>query len=299
MSLAPGAKGAAAARAYAAWLVVCVVWGTTYLAIRISIETYPPLLMSAVRWLTAGSLLVAILVSRGQRLPGRATWPGLAMLGLLLIGFGNGAVVWAEQTVPSGLTAVLVAVAPFWMVAIEALVPGGAPLTPRSAGGLLVGFAGIVVLVWPDLQVGGPPGFTGGVIATQLACLGWALGSVYSKRRGPGEHVLAAVSIEMLFGGLWLLAGGLLHREWSMAAYSLRSTLGVLYLVAFGSIVGFSAYTYALGHLPVATVSLYAYVNPLIAVALGTAVLHEPVSARMLAAAAIVLAGMAIVRGKR
>jgi drug/metabolite transporter (DMT)-like permease len=254
------------------------------------------MLMSAMRWLIAGSVLVAILKIRGEKLPGRAAWPSLAILGLLFLGFGNGAVVWAEQTIPSGLTAVLVAMAPFWIVGIEVLMPGGDALTLRRIAGLIVGFIGIVMLVWPDIQLGATPGFAGGVVATQLACFGWALGSVYGRRREQAENVLGAVAIEMLFGGLWLLAAGLVRGEQAMLAFSARSIAALAYLIVFGSIIGFSAYAYALKHLPVATVSLYAYVNPLIAVVLGLLVLGESVNARIVAAAGVVLAGMFLVR---
>src|SRR2546427_7167471 len=143
-------------RAYLAWAFVCLVWGTTYLAIRIALETIPPLLMGGIRYVIAGSMLAAILAARGERLPGRREWPYLAVLGTLLIGFGNGGVVWAEQTVPSGLTAVLVATSPFWMTGIEAMMPDGEALTRRRVVGLLVGFAGIVVLVSPNLRDANP-----------------------------------------------------------------------------------------------------------------------------------------------
>jgi EamA-like transporter family len=172
-------------RAYGAWVVVCLVWGTTYLGIRICLETIPPLLMAAFRWIAAGSLLIAALKIRGERMPPRRSWPSLALLGLLLLGFGNGAVVWAELTVPSGLTAVLVAMSPFWMVGIDAIMSDGEALTVRRVAGLIVGFAGIVMLVWPDIRLGGGRAFLGGVIATQIACLGWAIGSTYARRRGP------------------------------------------------------------------------------------------------------------------
>jgi drug/metabolite transporter (DMT)-like permease len=282
--------------AYLAWAVVCVVWGTTYLAIRICLETIPPLLMAALRWIAAGSVLVAVLRVRGERLPSRGTWPSLAVLGLLLLGFGNGAVVWAEQTVPSGLTAVLVAMCPFWMVGLEAFMPDGELLTLRRTAGLIIGFAGIVMLVWPEIHLGAGGGFLGGVIATQIACLGWALGSTYARRRGHDENVLGAAAFEMLFGGLLLLAAGLAIGEWRVLAFNRRTSASLAYLIVFGAIGGFSAYAYALKHLPVATVSLYAYVNPLIAVVLGTLVLNEPIDPRMIAAAAIVLVGMALVR---
>ena len=290
-------------RALIAWVVVCLVWGTTYLAIRIALETIPPMLMAAIRWIAAGLVLVGVLAARGERLPGMRAWPALALLGILLLGFGNGGVVWAELTVPSGLTAVLVATVPFWMVGIDAISRDGERITARRALGLLVGFAGIVLLVWPDIDLRGGGrgrGFLVGVACTQIAGLGWALGSAYARRRGraeaAGENVLATAAFEMLFGGIALLIVGLALGEQSHLVFTPRSAGALGYLIVFGAITGFAAYAYALKHLPVATVSLYAYVNPIIAVVLGTLVLREPFSARMGVAAAVVLAGMALVR---
>ena len=280
---------------------MCLIWGTTYLGIRISLETIPPLLMAAMRWIAAGGLLIAVLKLRGERLPGPRQWPSLFLLGLLLIGFGNGAVVWAELTVPSGLTAVLVATVPFWMVGIDALIPDGDRLTIRRVLGLAIGFGGIVLLVWPEIQVGeGGRAFLGGVIAAQIACVGWAIGSSYARHRGRGrakeENVLATAAFEMLFGGLALLVAGLAMREAPRIAFTPRTAGALTYLIFVGAIGGFTAYAYALKHLPVATVSLYAYVNPIIAVVLGTLVLHEPFNARMVLAALVVLGGSALVR---
>jgi drug/metabolite transporter (DMT)-like permease len=288
-------------RAYLAWVAVCLIWGTTYLGIRIALETIPPLLMAAMRWIVAGGLLILVLKLRGVRMPQRPEWPALAVLGILLLGFGNGAVVWAEQTVPSGLTAVLVATSPFWMVGIDALMPDGERLTLRRMFGLILGFCGIVMLVWPEIRVGeGGRTFLGGVISAQVACVGWAVGSSYARRRGRGhareENVLASAAFEMLFGGIALLAVALLMHETTRLVFSPRSAGALLYLTFVGAIAGFSAYAYALKHLPVATVSLYAYVNPIIAVILGTLVLQEPFNARMAVAAAVVLAGIALVR---
>src|SRR6266550_7816528 len=158
-------------RAYLAWVAVCLIWGTTYLGIRIALEPIPPLLMAAMRWISAGGLLILMLALRGERLPARREWPSLTILGILLLGFGNGAVVWAEQTVPSGLTAVLVAMSPFWMVGIDALTAHGEPITGRRAAGLIIGFCGIVLLVWPEIRVSANGrAFLGGVAAAQLAC---------------------------------------------------------------------------------------------------------------------------------
>ncbi len=282
--------------AWGAWVAVCLLWGTTYLAIRIALETVPPMLMGGFRWTLAGALILGVMKMRGERVPGRAEWPSLALLGVLLIGFGNGGVVWAEQTLPSGLTAVLVAVIPFWMVGVETLAGSTEPLTARRVLGLLIGFAGIVLLVWPELELGAGRGFVLGVLATQLACVGWAIGSSYSRRRKPAENVLAVAAYQMLFGGVAMGLAGSLRGEWSDLAFNVRTASAVGYLLVFGSIAGFSAYGYALKHLPIATVSLYAYVNPVIAVILGTLVLDEPMSPRLAVAGLIVLVGMGLVR---
>jgi drug/metabolite transporter (DMT)-like permease len=280
---------------------VCLVWGTTYLGIRIALETIPPLLMGGIRYVIAGAVLVVVLRLRGERMPGANGLRALVVLGFLLLGLGNGGVVWAEQTVPSGLTAVLVAMSPFWMVGVDALTRHGEAITRRRAVGLIVGFSGIVLLVWPEIHVGDSGGaFLGGVMAAQLACFGWALGSTYSRNRGHtaarDESVLVTAAFEMLFGGLFLLAAGLLRGELASLTFNTRTTAALVHLIVFGAIAGFTAYAYALKHLPIATVSLYAYVNPVIAVVLGTIVLDEPFNARLGTASAIVLAGMALVR---
>lgn len=284
-------------RAYAAWVVVCLVWGTTYLAIRIALETVPPMLMAGIRWVSAGALLVVFLLARGVKLPSRSTWPALAIIGILMNSVGNGAVVWAELTVPSGLAALLVAAAPFWMVGVERFMPRPDPVTPLRVTGLVVGFGGIVLLVWPELTratAGG--GMLVGAAATQLACVGWALGSSYSRRRQTREHVMASAAVQMLAGGTVLMAVGMTIGEWSALSFNLRTFSATAYLVVAGSIAAFTAYLYALKHLPVATVSTYAYINPVIAVVLGTVALDEPLSPRLAVAGAIVLAGMMLVR---
>ncbi|MGH9330864.1 MAG: EamA family transporter [Vicinamibacterales bacterium] len=284
-------------KAYGAWTAVCLIWGTTYLGIRICLETMPPLLMGGLRWTLAGVLLAALLVARGVRLPPRSTWGTLAILGFLLLVLGNGGVVWAEQWVPSGLTAVVVASLPFWMVGVERAT-GGERLTARSLVGLSIGFAGIVLLVWPELTAG-TRGFSAGVIALQLACVGWALGSSYSRRHTEKADVLATAAGEMIAGGLMMLAAGTALGEWRTLHFTPRTAAAFLYLATIGAIGGFAAYTYALKHLPMAFVSLYAYINPIIAVVLGVVILDEPVTARMMSAAAIVLAGVALVQARQ
>lgn len=283
-----------------AWVAVCIIWGTTYLGIRVALETIPPALVGALRYLAAGTALALILRARGEPLPGRAHWKGLALLGFLMIGIGNGGVIWAQQWVPSGIAAVVVASFPFWMTGFEAILPRGERLTVQGLAGLVVGFAGIVLLVWPELIAGGEVGqrFGAGVIALQLACIGWALGSAYSRRHAREENALGAAALQMIFGGLFMAIAATLRGEWSELTFSWRSGLAESYLVVFGSLIGYSAYVYALKYLPMSTVSLYAYINPIIAVVLGTLLMGEPFGWRVVTAAAVVFAGVAIVRFK-
>jgi drug/metabolite transporter (DMT)-like permease len=286
--------------AWIAWIAVCLIWGTTYLGIRISLETMPPMLMAGLRWTFAGGLLAAYMMSRGERLPRPSAWGHAVLLGFLMLVLGNGGVVWAEMFVPSGLAAVIVASSPFWMAGVEALRSDGERMTRRTAVGLTLGFLGIVVLIWPELAQGpGGRGFVFGVVALQIACLGWSIGSSYSKRHGRSENVFMTTAAQMLAGGVMMLAIGTVRGEWATIGFSTRTALAFGYLSTIGAIGGFVAYTYALRHLPVSLVSLYAYINPVIAVALGVAVLGEPFTARMALAAALVFGGVAIVRAPR
>lgn len=283
-----------------AWITVCLVWGTTYLAIRVALESVPVALLAGLRWTAAGGLLAIALRMSGLPFPAPRTWPSLALLGFLMSVVGNGLVVWAEQYVASGLAAVVVAMVPFWTVALEAMLPSGERLSTRTLTGLTVGFAGIVVLVWPELTTNGAGnGFLLGIIALQLACFGWSLGTSFTKRYQTGLNPLMSSAMQMIFGGLMLLAIASLTGEWSRLVFTNRTAFAMIYLVLFGSIVGYSAFVYALRNLPVSTVSLYAYVNPIIAVILGTLLLSEPFDARVVIAAAMVLAGIAVVRSAR
>jgi len=286
------------ALAWAAWLCICIVWGTTYLAIRIALETLPPALMGAMRWIAAGAILAAGLRLRREPWPPVREWPGFALAGLLLIGLGNGGVIFAEQYVPSGLAAVIVATVPFWMVGVEAALPSGERITRSTAAGLIAGFAGIVLLVWPELRRGGGNAlmFAWGIVALQVACAGWAAGSTYSKRHAVRSGIAAVTALQMLFGGLLMLVVGVALGETRDVAFSTRSAAALAYLTLAGSVGAFLAYGYALRHLPISTVSLYAYVNPVIAVVLGALVLGEPLGGRIVVATALVLSGSAIVR---
>jgi drug/metabolite transporter (DMT)-like permease len=286
--------------AYLAWITVCLVWGTTYLGIRISLESIPPALMGALRWTAAGSLLALYQLARGRSLPPPSEWGRITLLGFLLLGLGNGGVVFAEQWVPSGLAAVIVATSPFWMATVEMLWPDGERMRLRVIAGLVIGFGGIVLLVWPDLTLGSASSrsFLAGVIALQIAAIGWSIGSSYSKRgrEESADGVLGTTALQMLAGGLIMMIAGTMRGEWNDLYFTTRTTTALVYLITFGAIGGFVAYTYALKHLPVSFVSLYAYINPVIAVALGALVLDEPFTWRMAFAAALVLTGVAVVR---
>ena len=286
--------------AYFAWALVCVIWGTTYLGIRISLETIPPALMGGLRWTIAGVLLGGYVLMRGEPLPSRKSWGGIALMAFLLLGLGNGGVVVAEQWVPSGLTAVFIATSPFWMAGVEACLRDGERLTRATALGLAVGFAGILVLVWPELSLGstGSRQFLIGVLAMQIASLGWSLGSAYSRRQPRNDDVLGSTALQMLAGGLMMIAAGTVRGEWTELSFSTRTVTALAYLSTIGAVGGFVAYTYALRHLAVSFVSLYAYINPVIAVALGVVVLGEPFNSRVAIAAALVFAGVAIVRSR-
>ncbi len=284
--------------AWIAWATICLVWGTTYLAIRVALESIPVFLVAGLRWMAAGLILTAITRLRGRPLPPLRQWGPLALLGFLMNVLGNGFVVWAEQYVASGLTAVIIASVPFWSVGFEAVLPGGDRLRGGTLLALTVGFAGIVVLVWPEMSAGGEAGaaMLGGVVAIQIACAGWALGTSYAKRHPSASDPFAASAIQMLASGTMLLTIATISGEWTALQFTPRSLGALVYLTIAGSVIAYTAYLYTVAHLPLTTVSLYAYINPLIAVLLGAVLLDEPLSPRIAVASLLVLAGMALLR---
>ena len=276
---------------------MCVSWGTTYLATRVAIESIPPFAMAGTRHLIAGVVLALVLRLRGITLPPRESWGGHALLGLLMIGLGNGCLVWAQQFVPSGVAAVLVSVIPFWMIGVEAFMPHGEPVRKRQVLGLLLGFGGIVLLTSSSMNGSAPTRqVVLGVIMTQLSCLGWAIGSAYAKRHKREDNLFAATAVQIMCGGAILMVVATITGDWAHVSPTPRSLLAVLYLVVVGTFVGYVSYVYALKHLPVSIVSLYAYVNPVIAVILGSLLLKERFTPRMAVAIAIIFVAMLIVR---
>jgi drug/metabolite transporter (DMT)-like permease len=286
------------AKVLAAFAAVYVVWGSTYLAIRVAIDTLPPLLMAGARFLLAGTILYAVMRLRGVPAPTPRQWRATALIGALLLGFGNGGVVLAERTVPSGIAALLVAMVPMWMVLLEWLRPGGSRPTLRVVSGLLIGFAGIVLLVGPAGLVSGEGVDPLGALLLTIGSAAWAAGSIYARGADLPGSALLATGMEMLCGGAVLLIGGIARGELGAAdpsAFTTESVLALLYLVVVGSLVGFTAYVWLLGVSTPARVSTYAYVNPVVAVLLGWWLLNEPLTARVLGAAAVIVLAVAVI----
>jgi drug/metabolite transporter (DMT)-like permease len=284
--------------AYGAWAAVCFFWGTTYLAIRIGLETLQPTLFAGIRFLVAGSILFFVMSrQRNARMPARREWFDLGVVGLMLLGVGNGAVVWAEQWVPSGMAALLVATSPFWAAALERLQGGGERVGLRGLLGMAVGFGGLAMLVGPQLFGGELNGkYLLGILIIQVGCFFWQAGSLYAKRRPTGVSPLMASSVQMLWAGLVLTLAGTLIGEWNGMRFSARSVGALAYLVVFGSIVAYSAYMYAIQKLPLPLVSTYSYVNPIVALVLGWLVLSEPLGRHEGGAALVILLGVALVK---
>ena len=283
--------------AYLAFVTVCVIWGTTYLGITVALETVPVLLVAGLRWMFAGVVMSALMLATGRGLPRPALWGPLLLLGFLMNVVGNGFVVYAQQYVASGLTAVLIATTPFWSALVERLLPNGERFSTRALTGLALGFIGIVVLVWPEMTNGGAGGraFIGGVIAIQLACVGWVVGTSYARRHELGDNPFRSTALQMVFSGTMLLAAATWNGDWAHLSFTPRTIAAMIYLSIAGSLVAYSAYIYAIQHLPLSLVSLYAYINPIIAVTLGTLLLSEPFSTRIAVSAALVLVGTWIV----
>ncbi|MGB8507784.1 MAG: EamA family transporter [Pyrinomonadaceae bacterium] len=284
--------------AYGAWAAVCFFWGTTYLAIRVGLETLPPMIFAGVRFLIAGTVLFLLLSGqRNTRLPSGREWLDLAIVGLMLLGIGNGLVVVAEQWMPSGMAALLVATSPFWVAGLERTQKGGERVGLRAFAGMLVGFGGLALLVAPQLFGASVSGrFIWGVVCLQIGCFAWSAGSVYSKRRPVGVTPLMAAAVQMLYAGAALTLLGTLGGEWGIVRFSARSLGALAYLIVFGSIVAYGSYTYAMQKLPLSLVTTYSYINPVIAVLLGWLILSEPLGWRVFAATAIILCGVALVK---
>jgi drug/metabolite transporter (DMT)-like permease len=284
--------------AYVAFAIVCTVWGTTYLGIAVAIETVPPLLLTGIRFTLAGIVMLGIAKLRGEAIPrDLRTLAGLSLVGFLMVGVGNLAVVWAEQYVPSGMAALLVATAPFWMALIEMFRKTGERVSLRAGIGMLIGFAGVAMLVTP--KGSGTAWSTSlllGALVVQIGSLGWQLGSAHGKYRLQHVPLLSSAALQMLSGGLIVLLVGLAIGEGPRLHFTPRTLIATAYLTIFGSVIAYSAYVYALAHMRTTHSSLYAYVNPVVAVFLGWLILGEPLTWLALVAMFVILAGVALVQ---
>jgi drug/metabolite transporter (DMT)-like permease len=280
-----------------AFAALYTIWGSTYLAIKFAVETIPPYMMSGARFVVSGWILFAISRWRGSPAPTRRQWRDGAIVGTLLLAGGNGAVGWAEQRVPSGITALLVASVPMWAVLIDWMRPHGKRPSVMAGIGLLVGLAGVGILAAPEFA-GATPGAGFGAAVLTFGSISWAAGSIFSRQSARPDSALMSTALQMIGGSVVLLLIAVVLGEpgrFDLAAITMKSFLGWAYLVTFGGLVGFTAYAYVLRETTPAKATTYAYVNPVVAVLLGWAFANEPVTVQTVIAAGIILAGVAMI----
>lgn len=280
-----------------AFAAVYVAWGSTYLAIRIAVASVAPAMLAGVRFTVAGAgMLVALRVTGRQVLPRPRELRALAVVGALLLVGGNGLVVWAEQSVPSGLAALIIATVPLWMAGLAALPPSRERLPARAVLGLALGFVGVAILCAPGI---GTAGALRGEAALLLAALSWSCGSLYARRATTTVDPLVATGWEMLIGGVLLLAIAAAVPGGAGTRPTAAGVAAIVYLIVFGSWIGFTAYVWLLAHAPAAKVATYAYVNPVIAVLLGWWLLDERVSLPVVAGSAVIVVAVVLVTTAR
>jgi drug/metabolite transporter (DMT)-like permease len=267
------------------------------------VETIPPFLHAALRFLISGAILYIWRRAAGDPAPTAGHWKSTAIVGTALLLGGNGLVAWAEQTVPSGIAALMITTSPFWLVLFESLRAGGTKPTWRAILGLFVGFAGVFILIGPAEITGGEGSFdTFGIILLLLAPLFWSMGSIYAKGADMPKSTLLSTGMQMLMGAAALFVVSLIKGElngFSLAQVSMRSWLALAYLITFGSLIGFVSYGWLLHNAPVSLMSTYAYVNPVVAVLLGSLLADEPLNGRILIAAAIIIGSVVLINSAR
>lgn len=277
---------------------VYLIWGSTYLAIRFAIESIPPFTMAGTRFLMAGICLFALSKGTGAPNPTAKQWRSAALIGFLMLVCGNGAVCWAEKTVPSGLASLLIATVPLWAVVLTALLPSGSLPRPRVVIGILFGLLGVGILVNPLQSAQSSAIAPSGAAALLFAAAAWAAGSVFSKRVSLPASPTLSTALQMLTGGTVLVCIGAMSGEWShihLSAITLKSLLSVAYLMVFGSLIGFTAFVWLLRNTSAVVATSYAYVNPLVAVLLGWAWNHETPSPSTATAGALVIAAVVLI----
>ena len=274
---------------------MCFFWGTTYLGIRMALESFPPLVLVSTRFLLSGSIMLLAGRILGVPLPRGHELAQTAWNGLLILGIGNACLTYAEVWIPSGLAALIVTTSAFWMVGVEALLPGGERLHFPTTAGLTVGCLGAALLLAPGSSGGLRGPLLWGFFVLQFGCLAWSYGSIRQRRMSKQAHPIIGGAIQQLAAGLVFLPSALLIPSHPVVWKS-RGVAAMLYLVVFGSIVGYSSYVYALEKLPVALVSIYTYINPIVAVLLGWLFYREPFGAREALAMAVIFVGVALVK---
>lgn len=298
-----GAAHPSRAQILVAFAIVYVVWGSTYLAMRVAIETLPPFLMGGLRFVLAGGLLLAWVLWRERPgLPDATTWGWAALSGALLFVGGNGGVVWAERTVPSGVVALLAASLAIWMVLLDWIGPARQRPNALVLGGLALGLVGVGVLVGPSDLVGAGSIDPFGAFLVLGGSLTWAAGSLLARSRRAPSSPLYGSALQMLVGGAMLFVLGALHGDVAQLAahgVSARSLLAVVYLVTFGSLVGFTAYIWLMRNVAPSRVATYAYVNPVVAVLLGWLIGGETPTPRTWLAALVIVGAVALITAGR
>jgi drug/metabolite transporter (DMT)-like permease len=283
-------------KAYLAYIAVCVIWGTTYLAIKIGVTDLPPFLFAGLRWITAGIILIGYLYLRGYNFPVKDDLIHLFIVGISLLGFGNGFVVIAEQWLPSGLTSLLITTIPIWVVIIEMLLPNSPKINFLVVLGIIIGTSGVVLIFWNDLDKIFNSDYFLGILSMFGAVVVWVIGSLWSKYKKVTVKPLMGATFQMLFAGVVQVFLGSLLGEWSEFHFTQDSFYAFAYLVLIGSLFGYTSFIYAIAHLPVSFVSTYTYVNPIIALYLGWLVLNEEINIILFAATALILGGVVIVK---
>jgi drug/metabolite transporter (DMT)-like permease len=290
-------------RAWIALVAVYIVWGSTYLAIRFAIETIPPFLAAGLRFLVSGAILYVWQRASGVPAPKKVEWRSAAIIGLLLLAGGTGDLTWAESRIPSGIASLFIATVPLWMVVLDAIRPKAKRANWLVWVGVVMGLAGTALLANPwQTHTSSPPLDPLGIGVLIFASLSWSIGSLYSRKAPLPEAPLLGAGMEMLMGSLGLFIFASLLGEWSQfhpQAISMRSVGGVLYLIVFGSGIGYVAYTWLLRRAPTHIVSTYAYVNPVVAILLGSFVGHEPLEKLEIISAIIIIASVVLITTAR
>ncbi len=282
--------------AYLSWVSICIIWGTTYLVIRIGVESLPPMLFAGIRWVVAGPILLLVLRLKKIKFPNREDFKHIAFIGILLIGFANAFVVVAEQWIPTGLASLLITTLPFWIVIFEFFIPNSYRINRIVFFGLLLGFLGILLIFWNELENLINTEYFLGILAILGAAFSWSIGSLYSKYKRLKTHPLMSASFQMIIAGCFQISIGLILGEQNSFSLDRNGFLSMLYLIIFGSLFGYAAYIYAISVLPVSLVATYTYINPMIAIFLGWFILDERINATMIFAAIIILSGVALVQ---